>query len=112
VYPPWRTEGAASQEDWTVGFASVTEGAASQEDWTAGFASVTKDTASQEDWIAGFSLVTKGATSQEDWSVVAVADPVWETKILPGDLEILWRDLHKYKTCDNTSHPKCQMDLF
>jgi hypothetical protein len=33
----------------TTGFFSVTEGATSQEDWTLGCASVTKDVASQED---------------------------------------------------------------
>jgi hypothetical protein len=44
----------------------------------------------------GFVLVTEVATNQEDWSAAVVADPeweaeplpVWETKILPGDIGV------------------------
>jgi hypothetical protein len=30
-----------------------------------------------------FFPVTEGATNQVDWSAVVVADPVWETELLP-----------------------------
>jgi hypothetical protein len=29
--------------------------------------------------------VIEGASNQVDWRVTVIADPVWETKILPGD---------------------------
>jgi hypothetical protein len=40
----------------------------------------------------GFASVTEGATNQVDWRAVVVADPVWETEllpeILPGDIGV------------------------
>jgi hypothetical protein len=52
---------------------------------TTGFTSVTKDAASWEDLRARFSSVTEEAANKVDWRAVVVANPGWETKLLPGD---------------------------
>jgi len=50
-----------------------------------GFSLVTEDVASVEDLREVFSSVTEGEAIHMDWRTTVVEDPIWETKLLPGD---------------------------